>query len=258
MTLRDTAWPEGTPAWVDLMVADPKRAAEFYGALLGWRFEDQGEEYGHYTIATLEGRAVAAVGPLPPAVDDQGAAWTTYLAVADVDKTTAKISEAGGQVLLPPGDVGDSGRMALAADPTGAAFGLWQAKGHIGAGIANVPGTLVWNECMTRDFDAAKAFYGRVFGYRFEDLSGDGFVYAALNVDDRTVGGLGQLPPEVPARVPPHWSVYFGVTDTDEALTKAESLGARRLTDPQDSPYGRMAQVLDDQGVPFTLIAVEP
>lgn len=258
MTLRDTAWPEGTPSWVDLMVADPGRAAAFYGALFGWRFEDQGEEYGHYSIATIDGRAVAAVGPQPPAADGQGAAWTTYLAVADVDKTVTKIGEAGGHVLVPPGDVGDSGRMAIAADPTGAVFGLWQAGDHIGAGIANVPATMVWNECMTRDFETAKAFYERVFGYRFDDLSNDGFVYGVLNVGDRTVGGLGQLPAEVPAEVPPHWSVYFGVIDTDAAVAKVAELGGRRLSDPQDSPYGRMAQMLDDQGVPFTLISVEP
>ena len=124
--------------------------------------------------------------------------------------------------------------MAIAADPTGAAFGLWQAKSKIGAGIANVPGTPVWNE--THDFEAAKAFYGRVFGYRFDDLSGDGLVYAGLNVGDRTVGGLGELP----AEVPPHWSVHFGVIDTDAALARVEDLGGRRLSEPQDRTLSRM------------------
>ncbi|GHF22596.1 hypothetical protein GCM10017786_65780 [Amycolatopsis deserti] len=121
-----------------------------------------------------------------------------------------------------------------------------------------MPGALVWNECLTRDFETAKAFYGQVFGYRFDDLSSDGFVYAGLSLDDHTVGGLGQLPATVPGTVPPHWSVYFGVEDTDAAVAKVESLGGRRLRDPRDSPYGRMAQVADDQGVPFTLNSVEP
>ncbi|GAA5168775.1 hypothetical protein GCM10023214_45010 [Amycolatopsis dongchuanensis] len=44
--VRDTAWPGGTPCWVDVMVSDPQRAAEFYGPLFGWEFADQGAEYG--------------------------------------------------------------------------------------------------------------------------------------------------------------------------------------------------------------------
>lgn len=255
MVFRDTPWPEGTPCWVDVMVADPGRAADFYSALLGWGLEDQGEEYGHYMIASLQNRGVAAVGPKPPGMDIPSV-WTTYLAVNDADKTAAKITEAGGQLAMPPGDVGDSGRMAIAVDPAGAAFGIWQSKQNPGIQIANVPGALTWSECMTHDFEGAKAFYSEVFGYRFDDMSGDGFRYVTLNVGDRTVGGLGAWPADVPAEVPAQWVTYFGVSDTDATIAKVSELGGAVTRAPADSPYGRMAQVVDNQGVPFTVISV--
>jgi uncharacterized protein len=256
MTERDTPWPEGTPCWIDLMVPDTKRAAEFYGPLFGWELADQGAEFGHYLIAQLGGRGVGGIGPNPPGAEAAPSVWTTYLAVADADATAAKITEAGGQLMMPPGDVGPAGRLAVAADPTGAVFGIWQAGETTGVQIANVPGALTWNECMTRDFEAAKAFYAAVFGYGYDDMSSDEFSYATLKVGDSIVGGMGGLPASVPAEVPPHWETYFGVADTDATVAQLTTLGGGVLREAADSPYGRMAQVIDDQGVPFSVISV--
>lgn len=256
MTVRDTPWPEGTPCWVDAMVPDPKRAADFYGPLLGWQLIDTGGDYGNYLIAQVQGRAAAAIGPKPPGMEQMPSVWTTYLATDNADATAEKITAAGGQLLMPPGDVGPAGRMAMAIDPTGAAFGIWQAGETTGIGIANIPGTLVWNECMTRDFEAAKAFYASVFGYDYDDMSSGGFSYATAKVQGNVVGGIGGLPAEVPAEVPAHWGTYFGVPDTDAAVERISQLGGSLLRPAQESPYGRMAQVADDQGVPFSVIAV--
>jgi predicted enzyme related to lactoylglutathione lyase len=257
MTVRDTPWPEGTPCWVDLMVPDTQRAAEFYGPLLGWELADQGADFGHYLIAQLQGRGVAGIGPKPPGAEAAPSAWTTYLAVDDADATAAKITQAGGRLMMSPGDVGPAGRLAIGADPTGAVFGIWQAGETTGVEIANVPGALTWNECMTRDFERAKDFYAEVFGYGFDDMSSDEFSYATLKVGDAVVGGIGALPASVPAEVPPHWQAYFGVADTDAAVAQLRKLGGSVLRDAADSPYGRMAQVTDDQGVPFSVISVQ-
>lgn len=257
MTTRDTPWPAGTPCWVDVMVPDTKRAAEFYGPLLGWEFADQGAEFGNYLIAQVSGRAAAAIGPKPPGMEQMPSVWTTYLATENADETAAKITAAGGQLIMEPGDVGPAGRLAMAVDPTGAVFGVWQGGGTTGVQIANVPGTLVWNECMTRDLEAAKAFYTSVFGYEYDDLSGDGFSYVVAKVDGHVIGGIGGLPAEVPAEVPAHWSTYFGAGDTDATVAKAVDLGGSIMREPRDSPYGRSAQLADDQGVPFSVISTE-
>jgi predicted enzyme related to lactoylglutathione lyase len=255
MTFRDSSWPDGTPCWVDLVVPDRKRALAFYGALFGWDFEEGTEETGFYTLAKLDGRNLAGLMQAMPGQESVPAAWTTYLAVSDVDKTAAAIVEAGGKILAAPMDVMDLGRMAIAEDAGNAVFGLWQAGTHTGFQLANAPGAVTWNEGMSRDFAAAKEFYGKVFGYAFEDLSAPGFDYATIAVGGNVVGGVGGLPAEVPAEVPPHWVTYFSVVDTDAAAAKVVGLGGTVLAPASDSPHGRVAAVADDQGAAFRVIS---
>ncbi|MGW9480596.1 VOC family protein [Saccharomonospora azurea] len=255
MTVRDTAYPDGTPCYIDLMVPDPRRAMDFYGALFGWDFADQGDEAGNYLLCSVDGHLVAGLGGSAPR-QEAPAVWTTYLATSDVDASAAGVSEAGGQVLTGPLDVLTEGRMAIASDPTGAVFGLWQAGRTVGSQLTDAPSALIWNECLTRDFDAARAFYERVFGHATQLLDDEDVTYATLLVGDRIVGGLGRLPDEVPADVPPHWMTYFGVTDTDAAVARVTELGGSVVAPPTDSPYGRMATVADNQGVAFSVITV--
>jgi predicted enzyme related to lactoylglutathione lyase len=253
MVTRDTAWPDGTPCWVDLGVEDIDQARTFYSALFGWEIPPGSPEFGGYTMAHKDGRAVAGIGPKqsPP---EAPPAWTTYLATADADTTAKKIAEAGGALLLAPGDIGDAGRMAIAAGPGGATFGVWQARAHLGAELANEPGSLCWNENMSRDFEASKTFYSAVFDYGYDDMSTDDFTYATLKVGDNVVGGIGELVPD--SELHAHWSVYFAVEDTDAAVAKVTELGGSVLSPAWDSPYGRMAVVSDDQGSVFSVMAV--
>jgi uncharacterized protein len=152
MVTRDTAWPAGTPCWVDLGVDDIAKAAAFYASLFGWDIQAGPAEAGGYAMCLKNGRPVAGIGPKqgPPG---SAPVWATYLASDDLDETASKITAAGGQLLEPPIDVMDVGRMAVAADPGGAIFGIWQAGAHLGIGLANEPGALCWNENLSRDFD---------------------------------------------------------------------------------------------------------
>jgi predicted enzyme related to lactoylglutathione lyase len=252
MVARDTAWANGTPCWVDLGVADIAKACAFYAALFGWEARPGPPEAGGYTVCRKDGRQVAGIGPNtgPPG---SPAAWTTYLAAGDAAGTAGKVKAAGGHLVVEPMDVMDQGRLAIATDPGGAAFGLWQARAHTGVQLANEPGALAWNENLSRDFDGNKAFYHEVFGYEFGDIGG--FRYATLKVDGREVGGIGELGSSFPADVRPHWSVYFAVEDTDAAVAKVGALGGATLRPSWDSPYGRMARVADDHGASFTLIS---
>ncbi len=257
MVTRDTPWPAGTPCWVDLGVGDITKAIAFYSAQFGWDIEQGGPETGGYSLALLDGRTVAGIGPKigPP---EAPSAWTTYIATEDADATAAKVKGAGGQLLMDPMDVLDVGRMAIAIDTTGAAFGIWQARAHSGAQIANVPGAVTWNEHMSRDFEGAKAFYAAVFGYEYGDMSSDGFSYATLLLGGHEVGGIGGYPPEVPAEMPAAWTTYFGAADTDDAVARLTKSGGSVLRPATDSPYGRTATVADDQGAVFSLISMPP
>jgi predicted enzyme related to lactoylglutathione lyase len=253
MTVRDTPWPPGTPCWVDLMTTDLDAARLFYEGLFGWQLGDTGPDGGGYLMAYVDDKSVAGLGPM---MQDQNhpSVWTTYLASTDAAATADKVSSAGGTVLAPAFDVLDVGVMSIAQDPTGGTFGIWQAKKHIGAALANEPNTLTWNEFMTRDYDAAKSFFTDVFGYTYTDMSSDGFSYSTIEVDGTTVGGIGALPADVPAEVPAHWRVYFAVDDADDAVNEAVRLGGSVLRPAADMPYGRNADLADAQGAAFSVI----
>jgi uncharacterized protein len=253
MVTRDTAWPPGTPCWVDLSVADMPKAKAFYRGLFGWDIQDGPPESGGYSMCEIDGQPVAGIGPkMNP---DMPTFWVTYLASEDADETAAKIKAAGGQVLMDPFDVMDVGRMFVAVDPGGAPFGVWQARLHTGIRLANEPGSLIWSENMSRSYEANKAFYQAVFGYHYGDIGAEGMKYSTLDIDGRPVGGIGELGADQPAEMPAYWGTYFAVADTDAAVAKAAELGATVIAPAWDSPYGRMAVVGDDQGAAFAVMS---
>lgn len=257
MVTRDTAWPAGTPCWIDIGVADMPKAKAFYSGLFGWEIFDGPPEAGGYSMCEIDGRQVAGIGPkMGPA--DMPTFWTTYIATDDADQTVAKIEAAGGQLIMGPMDVMDVGRMFVATDPGGAIFGGWQARAHTGVQLANEPGSLTWSENMSRNYEANKAFYAAVFGYQFGDISGEGFKYSTLDLDGRPVGGIGEISADQPAEMPAYWGTYFAVADTDAAVDSAVELGGSVVGPAWDSPYGRMAVVSDDQGAIFALMSSSP
>ena len=104
------------------------------------------------------------------------------------------------------------------------------------------------------DYEAAKDFYAKVFGYTYTEIGEGDTQYSLVEVDGNTVGGLGVLPARVPAGVPPHWRTYFAVDDTDAAAAKVTELGGSIQRPPEDMPYGRHADVADPQGAMFSII----
>jgi predicted enzyme related to lactoylglutathione lyase len=247
-------YPPGTPSWVDLATTDLEGAKAFYGALFGWEFEDMGPEAGGYTMCALRGQQVAGLGPtmgegIPPA-------WSTYVSVEDADTTAKAVESAGGSALAPPFDVFDSGRMAVFADPTGAAISVWQPKEHHGAGLVNEPGAFCWNELHTRDVEGAKKFYQTVFNWEGVTHDMGGMAYTELKLDEKSIAGMMAMGDEYPPEVPAHWLVYIDVEDTDATVAKATSLGGAVVSPPMDSPAGPFAVLRDPAGAVFAVIKV--
>lgn len=146
----------------------------------------------------------------------------------------ARVRDAGGQVLDGPLDVQEAGRWAMAKDPAGAMFGLWQAGGHIGSGLANEPGTFTWNENLSTDPRAVRAFYHQVFGYEYDEIPG--MDYTVIKLHGAPVGGIGEQPPMIPPGTPSFWTTYFHVGDTDLTTAQIAELGGQILVPPTDSP----------------------
>lgn len=249
MSTRTSRWPAGTPCWADLTVPDVDAAQAFYGPLFGWSFDVSGPEYGGYAMATMDGHHAAGIGP---SQEGMPTVWTLYLASDDADATGASIKEHGGSVLAEPFDVGPLGRMLVAADPTGAAFGVWQAKDNIGANVVNQPGALTWDDLHSTDATAAAAFYRDVFGYRVEAMpeAGEDYQLFHLAGDDAPSGGMGGMF-GAPDGTPSHWVVYFGVDDAAAAVDTATANGGTVMAPPFDTPYGKMAGLLDPFGAMF-------
>ncbi|HUC38453.1 MAG TPA: VOC family protein [Acidimicrobiales bacterium] len=251
-----TSYAAGTPSWVDHAAKDIAASNSFYSALFGWEAEDQGEEMGHYTIMRKGGKSVA--GNMAAMAEGQPSAWVTYVCVDDADKTTELAKKAGATVFVEPMDVSDIGRMAVFADPTGAAIGIWQPKTFMGAELANEAGSFAWNELNTRDLPAAKKFYTEVFGWTPNDLDMPGMNYTEWKLGDKGVAGMMTMPEMVPAEVPAHWLVYFGTEDTDATVAKAGKLGATTLVPPTDIPPGRFSVLADPEGAAFAVIKMNP
>lgn len=190
--------------------------------------------------AYLEGEPVAALvrktdGRMPTV-------WSVYFHTPDARALAERIRAGGGQVVTPPHPVGELGTAALAADPEGAVFALWEPGGHRGFGRRHEPGTFAWAELYTRDTEAANAFYG--------DLFHD----ALFGPDADPDFGRAPVSDVFPAEMPPHFLVHFLVRDVEAALGTVARLGGRVRVPPFETSYGRAAVVSDGQGASFALL----
>lgn len=245
----------GSFCWFELATSDQNAAKKFYSSLFGWEPNDNpmGPDMV-YTIFKLDGRDAAAAYTLMPDMVQQGIPpnWALYVWVDSADETAAKATAAGGTVLAGPFDVFDFGRMAVVKDPTGAVIQLWQSKQNQGTGIAGVPGTVCWAELSTPDAAKASEFYKAVFGWEImpgQDNSG----YLHIKNGEDFIGGIPPAQFRDP-NAPPHWLLYFLVTDSDAATAKAKELGATVYMEPMSMEnVGRWSVAADPQGAVFAL-----
>jgi predicted enzyme related to lactoylglutathione lyase len=170
--------------------------------------------------------------------------WTVTFATPDAAALAARIQAAGGQVITAPTRLGPNGTTALATDPEGGVFGLWQAGTHPGFGERHEPGSFCWAELYARDPETVDRFYGALF---HEALFGPD---ASPDFGRAPVSGV------FPAEMPPHFLVHFGVEDVEAVLGTVNRLGGRVQTPPFDTSYGRAAVVTDNQGASFAVLQV--
>lgn len=245
-----SSYRQGTPNWADLQTTDQNAAQSFYAELFGWSYDEQPmDEQGSYAMAVVGDGVAAAIAPQSPQMRAAGSppTWNTYLAVDDVDAATGRTTAAGGQVLMPPFDVMDAGRMSFVADPTGAPVALWQAGKHIGSTVVNEPGAVIWNELVTDDKDKALAFYDTVLGIGSLTSQLGDLPYTGITVDGEMIGGTADARDGEAS----HWLVYFNVASASAAVTRAVELGGGVADEPVTTPIGTFAVLRDPQGGVF-------
>ena len=253
--MTDVATGVNRPAWVDLSSPDPTASAAFYSKLFGWTAEVSPDpQYGGYIIEKLNGKDVAGIGGKQ--MPEQPTVWALYIGTRDAAALGEKVVSNGGSVIAPSFEIGDQGRMAVYADPTGAVISAWQpaVMGGFQQGGEN---TFGWAELNSRDLQRSIPFYENVFGWgKRHSESGDPGGYTEFLEGGESILGALAMNPMVPAQVPNYWGIYFNVDDVDAAFRKAIANGAQEQVAPQDFFGGRFAIVADPQGASFGLLKV--
>jgi predicted enzyme related to lactoylglutathione lyase len=237
------------------MSTDPERAKAFYTQLFGWSVQPM--EMGDFTYEMLSngGKHFGGVVPLST---DHGAPshWVSYIHVPSVDEATATATSSGGSVYVPPTDIPGVGRFAVIGDPQGAVFSPFTDTSMPGESPevdgGHEYGGVSWNELITADAENAKAFYGDVIGWQFEDAMMDGpMPYTLLKQGETWCGGLMQKPNEVPVSM---WVIYFLVADLDRSLADVSRLGGQPAGEIIEVPtVGRVSWATDPTGAVFAL-----
>ena len=263
-----TSHAPGAPSWAELHTTDEIGALSFYSALFGWADDPQEITPGwRYHMQKLNGLEAASIyhqneeelaqNP-PPHWHNVPPHWHIYFTVNSADETTESVKQNGGSVVFGPMDIFEAGRMAMCQDPQGAFFAVWQPNQQIGCRVKDEPGAMIWNELMTTDRNAGIEFYVNALGMERGEVI-ETIDYAFLKAGGAGVAGVIQMTPEM-GEFPPHWAVYFSVDDADEAVAKAQSLGATVYV-PATSivpvegqpPIGRFAALGDPQGASFSV-----
>ncbi len=246
--------------WYELMTTDPKGAAAFYGAVVGWTIASERDpaagDMDYRMIGRSDGGQAGGVLALNADMLAGGARpiWLGYLHTPDVDAAVAAIVADGGAVQMPAMDI-TVGRIAMVADPQGAPFYIMDPVPPPGAeGMESDVFSVTeaqhvrWNELSTTDPDAAIAFYKKHFGWGQEGEMDMGDIGAYRFIQRGDVG-LGAVMPMMPGMPTPMWSYYMGVDDIDRAHAAINAHGGTIITQPMEIPGGEFAiNAIDPQG----------
>jgi uncharacterized protein len=240
----------GKFVWHEHASTQPAEAQEFYKQLLGWDYEVFKPGEVDYTVITAGGRGHGGFPPVPEGTPPH---WVGNVHVESADRTVQAAKAAGGSVVVEPMDIPEVGRYAVIRDPQGAVVAAFQPAGDAPMG----EGVFVWDELATSDVEAARRFYGEVFGWTASDMDmGGGFTYTifkrAGEADD--AGGTGGAMPlgEAPATM---WMPYVAAEDIDATAARAKELGGTVIREPWDiEGVGRIAIIQDPTGAVLGLI----
>ena len=247
--------------WYELMTTDLDAAARFYGAVVGWSVQDSGQPGMDYRLVAAGDAHVGGMMAIPAdaAVTGMRPGWFGYVNVADVDASVARITQAGGASYLPPTDIPSVGRIAMVADPQGAAIYVMapssDCHGPSPSFAPSKSGHGGWHELHTTDWEAALAFYGAQFGWAKSSAMDMGplgtYLLFAAGEGGEPIGGMMNSP-DFPR---PMWLYYFNVDDIHAARARVEAAGGTVFLEPHEVPGNNwILQGSDPQGAMFALV----
>ena len=252
--------PDGTPVWYELVTSDPDDAANFYGAVMGWKTGSfgGGEAAGadDYRIFNAADGAAAGLMKMPDGAPMRPG-WVAYFGVADVDAKVTQVTTLGGSVHMPANDLPGVGRMAMVGDPQGAPFYLMRGDSPEDSGAfgPKAVGHCSWNELHTTDQKAALGFYGSLLGWTTSGAMPMGAMGDYTFVTGTDGVPLGAMMDKT-TKGPADWVFYFRLEDIDAAKEAIESNGGIVREGPHEVPGGGHIIVASDpQGAAVGFVA---
>ena len=251
--------PVSNFVWHDVMTTDTKAAEKFYTAVVGWKAEDSGMPNQAYTLFKVGSTVVGGLMAVPADAAAMGAkpAWMGHIGVDDVDAYAKKVKAAGGAIYREPSDIPMVGRFAVAGDPRGAGFILFQPNSTEAPTQPpdGTPGTFGWAELHAGNLNEAWDFYSKLFGWRKKDAmdSPAGLYQTFAIADDLARGGMMTKTAETPT---PHWNYYVYVDGIDAAAARITKAGGKIIMGPHEVPGGQwIINAVDPQGAQFNLLS---
>lgn len=249
----------GRIVWHDMMTPDVDASKQFYGAVFGWTYEPMPGPK-RYEIYSYRG---TQFGGFMPFMEDMKGMnipphWMTYFAAPHVDAMAEQVKALGGRIEHGPEDIlPDIGRFAVAQDPQGAYFVLFQPNGPDDGRNEMAPvGDASWHELWTTDTVAAQEFYAKLLGWQsageFDMGPGMG-IYRMFGRNGLPLGGMATIT-ESMKDVPPNWLPYFRVEDVRATVERVRANGGAVLMDVMEVPGGdHVAMCRDSVGGHFAV-----
>jgi predicted enzyme related to lactoylglutathione lyase len=231
----------GKIVWHDLLTNDIDGSRKFYGGLFGWTFEEVPitlgfGHSGNYLLIRHKGELIGGM------VDTErlgtkvnNSQWVVLMSVDDVDTAAQNVVDAGGEIMTPPTDLNERGRIAVVRDNAGALFAILQTRDGDPVDTSAAFGSFMWDEVWVPDAAATAMFYERIAPFHpVSKETSQGAVYRGLGVDGRPRMGILQSPI---TDLPPTWASYIRVEDMS-VLDRVVSLGGEILLPVEDREIG--------------------
>lgn len=237
----------------ELNTRAPEKAIEFFNALCGWTTEpDKLDEFDYHWFVK---DGVRFGGMIDMSSHEEWGEmhphWLHYIAVEDCDAAVARVRELGGNICYEGTEVPGVCKFAIISDPTGGTVALYQSLKPMDIGDA-----FAWMELMTRDVDAAVAFYTEVIGWTTQTMpTGQGDdVYTMFANGETPIAGCFPMKGEQYEDVPVHWAGYIGTDDAQRDAAKVKELGGKIVVPPTDIPgVGRFFTFIDPTGAHISM-----
>ena len=231
----------GKIVWHDLLTTDIDGSREFYGGLFGWTFEEVPislgfGKSGNYLLIRHQGQLIGGmIDTKRLGTKANNSQWVVLMSVDDVDAAAQRVVDAGGEIMTPPTDLNERGRIAVVNDNAGALFAILQTRDGDPLDTSAAFGSFMWDEVWVPDSAATASFYQQLAPFQQVSMdTADKSVYQGLAVDGRPRMGILQDPVE---DLPPTWASYIRVEDMS-VLDRVEALGGQVLLPAEDRNIG--------------------